>query len=436
MHALLGLEKGAATPSLELFEKYIHPSDRAQLSHLPRLCEEQGGAHQTVVRLMEPEGAGRVLLIEGKLQDRWLESKVSSAYLPQTVVADQAQTLLEQIGAPLLVFSGIRLLYANPAAEALLQFPFEKLTQLPLWISKEQQDALFETQDTKLDLRVHAGSGEPLSLRAQIGEIEWDQAPARLVTLENRSEIEQASLLIEAAQAQGAQAETAKRRFLSNISHEVRSPLNGVIGMASLLANQPLEPVQSEMVKSISQSGDRLLVLLNQIIEFAEMDGNLPAPIREIYASDALIQSLEVLAQSYLGKSDVTFVARRDQYLPPRLRGDQGRLTSLLGELIKNAIKFSKSGEITLDLWLDLSGPIPELIAQVDDFGIGIPEDQLERIFDPFYQVDSALNRRYEGAGLGLALCKAWARAMDAKIWAEPQEQGSRFMLRLPIKLD
>ncbi len=251
-------------------------------------------------------------------------------------------------------------------------------------------------------------------------------------------------LLARARQAQQeAEAAThAKGEFLANMSHEIRTPLNGVLGMLQLLK----EDIGREDQKSYAElgyaSGQRLLSLLNDILDFSRMEaGRMPltrAPFRmaDVFAN---------VKQTFLAsgwESGVSLSFELEPGFPDTLLGDEGRIRQVLFNLVGNALKFTPAGSVRVEGW---ARPWPEapdgrkrarVYLCVRDTGIGIPDDTLGKIFQRFTQSDASHTRRYEGAGLGLAIVRRIVELMGGTIDVESEAgQGTTMCLHLPLEL-
>lgn len=240
-------------------------------------------------------------------------------------------------------------------------------------------------------------------------------------------------------------ANIAKSEFLSNISHEMRNHLNSIIGIIELLSSTSLNNIQREHIEILKTSGDNLLNLINDILDLSKIEAgkleliNINFKLREVIENIYKITSVKAKDK----KLEIKYYISPD--IPETLIGDPNRLSQILINLIGNAIKFTKEGGITVNCQLssDYSLQITDYPSQltvlfsVSDTGIGIPENQLNNIFEQFVQLDSPINQTYKGSGLGLTIVKKLVNLMGGDIKVESKlGVGTTFYFSIKFKSD
>jgi len=287
--------------------------------------------------------------------------------------------------------------------------------------------------DVELRVRHRTGHDEWVRLRAQVernaaGKATWLAGSMQLIT--DRKLAEQAAL---DAKLAAEAANRAKSTFLANMSHDIRTPMNGVIGIAQMLSETSLDADQREYVQIIQGSAQGLLSLINDVLDLSKIEaGRLDLECVPFNLRDVAYETVAVMGMQAARSGIELIVDIRD--MPVRLRGDPGRLRQILLNLVGNAIKFTHEGYVAVSATEVLRDGTPMLRLEVADTGIGIPADRIDRLFKTFSQVDSSTTRHYGGSGLGLSIVKHLAELMGGEVGvASEPSTGSTFWVTTPL---
>ncbi len=230
--------------------------------------------------------------------------------------------------------------------------------------------------------------------------------------------------------------EKARSEFLAIMSHEVRTPMNGIIGYADLLASSPdLQGEKRQYVEILLQSGQALLRILDDILDFSGLEAGSLRIDKEAFSPRQLIEDVRLLLEPVAQRKGLRLETNVSDLVPPLLLSDPGRLRQVLINLGGNAIKFTESGCVTIELQPTGGGGPQTWDLAVSDTGPGLSEEQQEKIFHPFVQADGSTSRRHGGTGLGLAISRRLTELMGGtlSLFSQPG-QGCRFVARLPMQ--
>ncbi len=310
----------------------------------------------------------------------------------------------------------------NPAAKALFEYTEDELLGQP--ISTILSDTQFSndfSKEIETICQTKSGKKIPIAVSCSTPQADIEDFQGFVYIIRDMTERKQAEL--------------AKREFLAMISHELRTPMNAVIGITELLLTTDLTTQQRNFLDIICTSGEALLTLINDVLDFSKMESDKLELEHQPFNLRTCIQDSLNLLQLRAIEKGLNLIFLDEPTLPQMVVGDITRLRQILVNLLGNAIKFTQIGRVTISV---IATPSPSgytLQFAVKDTGIGIPSDRRDRLFQAFSQVDSSIARQYGGTGLGLAICKQLSEKMGGRIWVESEPgQGSTFYFMIEVQ--
>ncbi len=285
----------------------------------------------------------------------------------------------------------------------------------------------------EISTRIIYRKGHPIAIQG-IGRDVTERKQAQQDLIESARELKLKNEALSQALTLAREATQLKEQFLANTSHELRTPMNGIMGMVNLLKDTSLSSEQKEYVDAISECADDLLIIISDLLDSSQIEAGRISLDEGFFDPRESLRSVVKMQAVKAQSKGLELKYELDSVLPRLVFGDAVRFRQILTNLIANALKFTQTGKVLVRITISNNGD--SLYCEVIDSGIGVDESVRERIFEAFFQADGTLSRRFGGTGLGLTVCKQLVTIMGGRIGTRDNgaDPGSTFWFELPLR--
>ena len=452
----LPAEEPLSLPVGDYVDRWVHPDDRAIVGG----CDGgQGDGFERIYeyRLLLPDGRIRWLAVRavGEKGEGAAITGISQDITERKRDLDameanerRLRTIIETTPLPLVITNAQAgtVLYANSSFRDLFDIPADfagPIASSSFYQNPQDRDRLVDTLRRDGMVRNFEAVG-----RSWGGRTFWASVTAAVLDLDGEScmfvavnditTAKKHEAELRAAKEAAEAAARTKSEFLAMMSHEIRTPMNGIIVMARLLLDTPLTAEQRDWLEIVTSSGDTLMAVLNDILDFSKLESGKLDMEELTFDLSALVGGVVELLRVRAEEKGLAISIHYGAGVPLVIRADPTRLRQVLLNLVGNAIKFTEVGGIHLAMAVDdVAGDSVILRFSVRDTGIGIPAEAMGRLFSAFSQVDSSINRRFGGTGLGLVICHRLVTLMGGCLEVDSREgEGSTFSFALPVVVE
>ncbi|WP_019039312.1 PAS domain S-box protein [Psychroflexus tropicus] len=450
--------------SIDVWNKRTHPGDlKLSDDALNEHFKGNTDFYQQELRLKHKQGHWIWVLDKGKViswtddgQPEWMfgthqdisEKKTLEKNLKQNVLQFKNIFELSPVGIVITDFASGIFLDVNKAMQDMVGYTEDEILGMSIWtitpeksITKKDRQEINKLKNLSkfgpMEKVLKTKSGQIITAVIN-GLIHFDEAGRRIViaTLQDITEQKKTEQKLQNSKTEAIKASKAKSEFVANMSHEMRTPLNGVIGFSDLLMKTPLNEVQHQYMRTVFQSANILLDLINDVLDFSKIEsGKLQLDTIKTKLLD-IVEEVSDLSKYEAHKKGLELVLIVEENVPDYVWIDPVRLKQVLMNLISNAIKFTKEGFVKLRIsFQSKSNNLSNLVFSVEDSGIGIAKENQKKIFNAFIQEDTSVTKKYGGTGLGLAITDKILNLMGSELKLKSKlGVGSHFSFKVALQ--